>query len=236
MSIIKVIALSDLHGVLPKINKKVDLCLIGGDISPLGIEFNMPRMSDWIFSEFTEWIKSIPAEKVILIAGNHDAWFERASSSQIYLLEKESGLKYLKNESYTYFDDEAVEWSIFGTPYCHIFGRWPFMRDDDKLTEYFSKIPDTVDIILSHDPPYGIGLTDVILKGEYAGLSEDPHCGNSVLSGRLYNVDFKLLVFGHIHSGSHELTYYNKGICANVSLLDETYTEAYEPLYIELTK
>lgn len=236
MSRIKVIALSDLHGVLPKIVRKVDLCLIGGDISPLTIQFNMPRMSDWIFSEFTEWIKSIPAEKVILIAGNHDAWFERASESQIYLLEKESGLKYLKNESYTYFDDDAVEWSIFGTPYCHIFGSWPFMRSEEVLAEHFSKIPDTVDIILSHDPPYGIGLTDVILKGKYASLSKDPHCGNSVLSARLHNVDFKLMVFGHIHSGSHELTYYNKGVCANISLLDESYTEAYEPLYVELTK
>lgn len=236
MSLIKIVALSDLHGILPTINRKVDLCLIGGDISPLNIQFDMQKMSDWIFGIFTEWLKTIPAEKIILIAGNHDAWFERASDSQIYLLEKESGVKYLKNESYTYFDDEAVEWSIFGTPYCHIFGRWPFMRSDEKLEEYFSKIPDNVDIILSHDPPYGIGQTDVILTGKYVGMQDDPHCGNKILAKKLENVNFKLLVFGHIHSGSHELTFYNKGICTNISLLNEKYIEAYQPLYIDLNK
>ena len=40
------------------------------------------------------------------------------------------------------------------------------MKEDDKLREYFAECPDEVDIILSHDAPYGI--TDVcFLKKDF---------------------------------------------------------------------
>lgn len=237
MGKIKIVALSDLHGILPIIDKKVDLCLIAGDISPLDIEYNIVKMSNWLFSTFSEWTKTIPAEKIILIAGNHDYWFETASESQIFLLEKEAKLKYLDNEMYFYYDDDNVEWHMFGTPYCHIFGNWPFMKNDNILFDKFSKIPDKVDIIISHDPPYNIGEVDMIHQNINKNYKyDDTHLGNKILRNKLDNVEFKLLVSGHIHTGSHDITYFNDGICSNVSILNEKYKETFLPFYIELEK
>jgi Icc-related predicted phosphoesterase len=236
MAKIRIGAISDTHGSLPKITQECDVFFIAGDISPLEIQFNSPRMSDWIFSRFVEWVKTIPSQAVVLIAGNHDAWLERATESQLYLMEKETGhkLKYLKNEIWKFTDDDAIEWSIFGTPYCHFFGRWPFMREPYILTQHFAAIPDVVDIIVTHDPPFGIGNCDVILeKPRLNGINTEDHCGGVELAEKLKNVDFKLLMCGHIHSGSHEI----EKKCVNVSYLDEKYSEGtYDIFYTELEK
>ena len=39
----KLIAISDLHGSLPKIEDKADIMIIAGDISPLNIQGNKPK-------------------------------------------------------------------------------------------------------------------------------------------------------------------------------------------------
>lgn len=230
---LKIGAISDLHGNLPDVSEQCDLFMIAGDISPLSIQFNMPKMSEWLLDDFTDWVKSIPADKVILVAGNHDAWFERASDWQLFELQKATGFKliYLKNEAWTYKTDEG-DWHLFGTPYCKIFGRWPFMRDEFTLEDHFKKIPDIVDIIISHDPPYGISNTDVIQEGFRYSNSPNKHLGNKQLANRLAEIDYKLLICGHIHSGCHEID----GYCVNVSLLNEEYNVWYEPFYTTLEK
>lgn len=230
---LKIGATSDLHGNLPKITEPCDLFIVAGDISPLHIQFKMSQMSEWILGEFATWVKSIPADKVILIAGNHDAWLERASEYQIFEMQKVTGFKliYLKNEAWTYKTDEG-DWHLFGTPYCHQFGTWPFMRDEMTLENHFKKIPDSVDIIISHDPPYGIGNTDVIQEGFRYYNKENKHLGNKPLANRIKLIDYKLLLCGHIHSGCHELD----GKCVNVSLLNEEYNVWYEPFYTTLEK
>ena len=39
---------------------------------------------------------------------------------------------------------------------------------------------------------------------------------------------------GHIHSGEHELQTLDDMKMANVSLVDETYTETFKPLYLDV--
>ena len=73
----KIIAISDLHGNLPEITEAADLLILGGDISPLNIESNLLLVEGWLSNVFSEWINSLPVEQVIMIAGNHDYWFER---------------------------------------------------------------------------------------------------------------------------------------------------------------
>lgn len=67
---IKIAALSDLHGILPKI-EKCDLVLIAGDIIPLRIQFDRTKSVVWFFQTFLEWIKELPCDEVFVIAGNH---------------------------------------------------------------------------------------------------------------------------------------------------------------------
>jgi len=144
-------------------------------------------------------------------------------------------LIYLKN-NYVVHRHEGKEYKIFGTPYCHIFGSWPFMRNDEYMEEKFKKIPEVVDIILSHDPPYGIGQVDQILETTRWSNNLLKHCGNLPLAKRLGEIEYQLLVCGHIHSGDHELFEFNGGQVVNVSIKNENYQVQYEPFYTTIEK
>lgn len=234
---LNIVATSDLHGYLPKITKSADIMLLAGDVSPLNIQRNKILVWEWFSTDFSEWVKNLPVEKVYMIAGNHD-FIDDWSEHKIFDFEKlfDGKLKYLRNETKNHIDNGGCSWSIFGTPYCHIFGSWPHMVSDEYMKELFKEIPDKVDIIISHDPPYGVGQIDCILEAKRWSNQPPEHLGNIPLRNRLEEIDFKLLVAGHIHSGSKDLFEFNSGQCVNVSLLDENYCDFYEPFYYTLEK
>lgn len=232
---LKIVAISDQHGYLPEITAPADIMLIAGDVSPLEIQFNKPKIKIWLETEFAYWIKSLPVDKVYMIAGNHDAYFEGINPMNLAEFKRHCDFKliYLEN-NYVVHRHDGNEYKIFGTPYCHIFGNWPFMRSDEYMEDKFKSIPADCDIIISHDPPYGIGQVDQILETNKYYQEDSKSLGNIPLSKRLSETNFKLLVCGHIHSGSHELTEFNGGNVVNVSIKNEFYKPTYKPFYIEL--
>ena len=233
---LRVVAISDIHGYFPIIEEPADILLIAGDISPLEIQFNKPKMKIWLETEFAYWIKNLPVERVFLIAGNHDSYLESISKANILALQRACvKLTYLKNEVCDYVDSYGQVWTIFGTPYCHIFGNWPFMRSEEYMVEKFKQIPDEVDIIISHDPPFSAGDVDVILEAPQHRFGRMfTHLGNDPLRDRIEKVNYKLLVCGHIHGGSHDFNEEWKAV--NVSYLNEYYNPHYTPFYITFTK
>lgn len=234
----KIIAISDLHGYLPTIEEQADIMLIAGDISPLQIQGTKTLMKEWMKGEFIPWINELKVEKVFLVGGNHDFLLNNASYTDIteWKMLTSQKLVLLNNETTTYIDDNGESWTIFGTPYCHIFGNWPFMISDEALAEKFKEIPEEVDIIISHDPPYGVGFHDCNLQKPYSRSIGPEHLGNKPLRKQLEKTKFRLGVFGHIHSGDHNITEFNGGKVVNVSLLDEYYQPIYKPLILELEK
>ncbi len=228
---LKIVAISDMHGKLPVIKEPADIMLIAGDIVPLEIQFNKEFSKQWLETTFASWIKSLPVEKVYMTAGNHDFYFQGISNAQLADLKYATDYKlvYLKNESTIHKLDDGTEVQIFGTPYCTMFGTWPFMREDASLKEHFKHIPDKCDIIIAHNPPYAWNKSDMILE-DPRNRYIDEHCGSRPLTERLKEIDFKLLVCGHIHSGDHSLV--DKVV--NVSIVNEQYNSAYEPFYTEL--
>lgn len=233
MDKVKIAAISDLHGFLPELKEPADILLIAGDIIPIDIQFNKPATELWLCGEFKNWIKSLPVEKVYLVAGNHDAYFESRMNLMLLKIAFEkifdSKLTYLQNETARYVTNSGKLITIFGSPYCVEFGNWPFMRTTDYLVNAFKDIPDQCDIIVVHNPPYNLSDSDVILD-EPVWNNQKVHLGSIPLTERLKGVDFKLLVCGHIHSGSHDLV--NKVV--NVSYLDESYTPTYPIFYTEI--
>ena len=225
----KFCAISDTHGLLPEI-EPCDVLIIAGDISPLSIQGNFKLMSDWIFEDFIDWVVNLPCEEVILIAGNHDFWFNSANYTQKLLIKYASHGKitYLENQSITIYGDSGEEIKIFGTPWCHNFGYWPFMISEKLLEEKFKEIPENVDILISHDPPFGTCDIDSILQ-KYPPI----HVGNQILSDRIWKVKPKMVISGHIHSGDHNLVEVAGTKYVNVSLLDESYSFNYKPFYFE---
>ena len=74
----KILVISDLHGILPERESSffndldgVELLLICGDIMPLSIQFDIKESRKWLSSTFVPWIKSLNIKQTIFIAGNH---------------------------------------------------------------------------------------------------------------------------------------------------------------------
>lgn len=223
----KVCATSDLHGFLPEI-EPCDLLLICGDIMPLSIQTNMPASEKWLDETFIPWIENQPIDQAILIAGNHDFFMERSAMRATMMLNTRK-LTYLRNESTTYVSNYGESITVFGTPYCKIFGHWAFMRSPDTLKEKYSAIPENVGILISHDAPQ-IGEVGMIKEGGWAGTE----AGNVQLAEEIICKKPKWCFCGHIHSGEHNITEYDGIRLANVSLVDETYEPTNNPLYVEV--
>lgn len=233
----KVAAISDLHGMLPlypsdywKDLNDCEILFICGDILPLRIQFDMVESKRWLIEEFKMWASDLPVEKVYIIAGNHDAWFERNDVLAHGIFSKYDKVTYLKNEYVDYISNQDSKvYRIFGTPYCHIFGNWPFMRDEETLAKKFSQIPGNVDILISHDAPYG--TSDVCLEGWAADGRHKgcPELRDAIIASKpIYNFH------GHLHSTNHGEELLGDTKVYNVSILNESYDFVYDPLIIRV--
>jgi predicted phosphodiesterase len=239
---VKVIAISDLHGYLPVIEEKFDLLLIGGDICPAHSHYNyFQRM--WLSTEFVKWVNELPFKdewsKVVFIGGNHDCFLDQEPNpnkdgfSSIYtdILKPCGGrLIYLEDDEYTFekMDDDGQfeTLKIYGTPWCKIFGNWWFMRNDEFLEKAFDAIPEDLDILLTHDapaiPPYGF-----ITTGRWAGTD----AGNKPLADAIRKKKPKYAFHGHIHSSPGEMKEIDGTNICCVSVMDEEYMP-FNPIHV----
>jgi len=198
---IKVIALSDLHGILPpsKSIPKCDLILIGGDICGA---HGVLDQSIWLHREFKPWLENLPTSKIVGVAGNHDFIWEKAP----HLVPK---------LPWTYLQDDYCEfrgWKIYGSPWQPRFYDWAFNLDEPDLERRWKHIPKDTDILLLHGPPQGFG--------DYVGRGE--HTGSPSLTEKIREVKPKLVVYGHIHPGFGVYECAGSTL-ANVSILDDRY-------------
>lgn len=233
----KVAVISDNHGFLPiypsnywKELEECELLLICGDIIPLHIQFDMPKSKQWLIEEFKPWAASLPVEQVYFIAGNHDAWLERNDLIAHQIFSSHDKVTYLKNEYVDYLSiQDSKVYRIFGTPYCHIYGNWPFMRDEETLAYKFSQIPENVDILISHDAPYGV--SDICFQGWSA---DGQHKGCPELRDAIIEKKPKWNVKGHLHSTNREIEILGETKVVSCSILDESYRLIYDPQIIKL--
>ena len=137
---ISICAISDLHGNLIDNIIPSDILLIAGDISPLWCQSFKTEVDKWIKTKFLRWISSLPVKKVYLIPGNHDFFFENLTEYELNSLKTILAPKceLLIHEFTKYNCEDGTHISIFGTPYCKIFGNWAFMRPFDFLSEKFA--------------------------------------------------------------------------------------------------
>ena len=143
----KILATSDLHGILPLITDEFDLMFITGDICPDFYGFYTQQI-EWINDELIPWINKLKFKNVwsniIIGPGNHDECFNgHISKLQLeeWRFKTSNHLVILNHEYYEYeyvrSDLEIDSLKIFGTPYCKKFGNWPFMVDNDILIKKY---------------------------------------------------------------------------------------------------
>lgn len=174
--------LSDLHGELPVVDL-CDIVVIAGDVCPIH-DHTLRFQERWLRKDFAEWIRLLPTQYVVWIAGNHD-----------FVLENRLDLgreidEYTKKSFY--LRDSAVDINgilFYGTPWSTEFGNWAFMRDDFELQHIYTKINPETNVLVSHGPPRGFG--DKTIRGSAVGSYS--------LLERIQEVKPTIVVTGHIH-------------------------------------
>ncbi len=228
----KIVAMSDLHGDLLRVNtfKECEVVFICGDFSPLNIQADDKKMKKWLVEVFKPWCEALPCDKVFFIAGNHDWISLRNQEFMKSVFPRDEKVSYLCQDLAIYTSREGKDYTIFGTPYCHQFGNWAFMEEDEELTKLYMSIPNDLDILLSHDQPYGYG--DILLQN--TAWNDGSHIGNKSLLEAIFIRQPKYMFCGHLHSTTHECVEIVQTKRYNVSLKDEYYDMVYEPLYLDV--
>ena len=211
----RIVAVSDLHGLLPDI-PPCDLLLIAGDICPVE-NHDTGFQAEWLDTALRRWLERVPARKTVAVAGNHDFVFEQVPE----LVPRDL--------DWTYLQDSGCVWEglrIWGTPWQPWFFDWAFNLREPELVRVWASIPDRTDILVLHGPPHGFG--DAVPR---RGSVE--HAGSPSLTERLREVQPRLAVFGHIHEGRGEYRL-GKTVLANVALVDAEYRNVHPPWVHEL--
>ena len=223
---VKICAISDLHGALPKI-EECNVVFICGDIFPLEIQRINKECETWMNGEFADWIDSLPCEKVIIIPGNHDFFYERMGYEKIIkIINNNPNLK----DKLIYLKDNSVEiegLKIYGCPWCTGPWGWAFIDAEGKKYE---EIPDC-DILLTHQLP-----RIKQLGCSYPGTIYEENWGSEKLKQKIFSKKIRYNFCGHIHTGTHggviipecETKFYN------VSIKDEDYKVSFKPTYLEI--
>lgn len=230
----RIVALSDQHGHLPEI-PSCDLLIVAGDVCPdrFGPFLAMhdpDQQKSWFDRNVRPWLAKAPATYKILTWGNHD-WcgqlcsFRSDSPAEASLTQ----LHILLDEVTTVPSSEEAggDVSVWATPWSNPFMRWAFMKPPGELEAVYAQIPEGIDILVSHQPPYGFGDRSFNM-----GSGRVDHLGSRELLEALHRVRPKLVICGHIHDGYGRTEYDGIQIC-NVSVVDEQYRLVHPPTVID---
>jgi len=214
----KICIISDTHGMHDQIIvPSCDILIHCGDIS----FFGKPCEVD----SFIKWFKQQPAINKVYVLGNHEVELAKLSYSERLEILSEGGIHYLENTSVTL---EGLK--FWGSPYTPKYGDWAFMLRAAALRNCWDQVPDNINILITHGPPYKI--LDFTEDGEHK--DEGEHAGCEHLLKKVYQLPLlKLHCFGHLHSGfgvlqQGNITFVNAASCNN------RYEPVNQPIIIEL--
>jgi predicted phosphodiesterase len=229
---------------------ELDILCFTGDCSSIG------RSKEIL--DFMTWFNDQPAKEKVMISGNHDFFFDatyrsqKRRSSWETCPEDEVKEMLLTFPKIHYLNDSSVNLfglNIWGSPVQPAFNNWAFNKNRNTIVklngdvEYYDKnifngiedhwklIPENVDILLSHGPPYGYNDS---ISSASVRLGENPKVGCADLRSAIQRVKPKIVAYGHIHEayGTIEedaITY------INCSSLDEHYNPINNPIFKILT-
>ena len=206
----KLICISDTHGKHSDVKlSPADMIIHAGDMSEMGTKKQI--------QDFIDWFSSLDYQYKILLAGNHDFFFEQATSKEI---------RKMIPEGVIYLCDSGVEIEgikFWGSPVQPWYHNWAFNKSVKTISKHWNEIPDDTDILITHVPPQSI-----LDKNR-----RDEQCGCPQLTPRVKEVKPRYHIFGHIHESygmleSDGVTYMN---CSN---LNNLYEYQNKPILIDL--
>lgn len=211
----RLVAMSDIHGFWNSIKEVPDgdVLIIAGDTTGHG------TLAETML--FAEWVKKLPHEHKLMVAGNHDLILDVTKSRNDPDYAKKlriEAIGVLADAGITYL--EGSPWAIndvkfYGTPWMPNYYNWAFMMDEDaeELRQAYQKIPADTEVLITHCPPYGV-LDDA---------NDESKVGSQFLLERVDQLkDLKAHFFGHIHEGhGQNPPFYNVAMCdANYNIVN----------------
>jgi Icc-related predicted phosphoesterase len=171
----KIVATSDTHSTHHKIDvPNGDIFIHAGDLTHTGTMGELEEARDWIYG--------LPHPHKVIISGNHDFAFQKNNQARMLFW----NCHYLQDSGC-----EIEGLKIYGSPWQPWFYSWAFnLPRGPVIDAYWQKIPENLDILITHGPPKW--------KGD---LCPNGNVGCADLLTRVYQKKPKYHIFGHIHEG-----------------------------------
>jgi Icc-related predicted phosphoesterase len=213
MDKLKLVAISDTHGLHDNLTKDLEL---GGDIIIHAGDISNTGKSTEIYN-FLQWFSSLNFKHKIFIAGNHDFGFEvNDDIAQEY---KDQGVIYLMDRMV-----EVEGLKIYGSPWQPRFYDWAFNVDrGEAIAKKWAPIPEGLDVLVTHGPIFGI--LDDTYTGQRVGCEE--------LYKKVMEVRPKVHICGHIHYG-YGMRTMDDMMFLNAASLGENYRYTNKPIVFHL--
>lgn len=205
----KVVLISDTHSLHDRlIVPSGDIIIHAGDVSANGSEGEVLA--------FLDGFSSLNYKHKVFIAGNHDFSLEKKPSLENKYFSQ--GVIYLQNSLV-----EIDGLKIYGSPYTPSLNNWAFVKSKLDMKKEWGLIPNDLDILITHNPPYKI-MDSTIMDG---------NLGCQDLLKKILEVKPRIHVFGHVHEGYG--THTEAGFqFFNASVVDEHYEVVNAPILIDL--
>jgi Icc-related predicted phosphoesterase len=208
----KIVLISDTHrGYEDLIIPPADILIFCGDEDLDGEQSCL---------KFNDWLGKQPVSKIVMTVGNHD----------FYAQEEPKHFRELMSNATVLIDEEVTvnELRIYGSPWTPTFFDWAFMKPDLNLEKEWDKIPENLDILITHGPPFSI------LDKNVTGYP----CGSQTLYMKLTKMNNppKYHIFGHIHEARGEkvtesTTFINAACCP---VWTSNGYKVFEPIVLEI--
>jgi Icc-related predicted phosphoesterase len=212
----KLCIISDTHNKHKHIVKlpDADVIIHCGDMTSIGHEHEIANFLKW-FSKLNQY------KYKIFIAGNHDWLFE--TNGQL--------ARSLVPDNVIYLEDSGVEIEgkhFYGSPVQSPFFDWAFNRSEEKLKQHWEAIPNNIDVLITHSPPFMIG--------DYVPTAKEHKGSPSLRSEVLTRIKPIIHCYGHIHEGYGIRVVENTTPTTfiNASLLNDDYLRVFNPILIEI--
>jgi Icc-related predicted phosphoesterase len=177
--------ISDTHGYHDQLTVPagVDIVVHSGDAS----NWKDPYRNEPELRAFIDWFATLPIPTKVFVPGNHDTSLDKGLITRELVEHRKIHL--LINE-----EREINGLRFWGSPFTPRYGDWAYMKDRGTINRIWDNIPEDLDVLITHGPPYGI------LDATYNHRNKVELVGCSALRKRVTKVQPRFMLFGHVHS------------------------------------
>ena len=233
----KVMLTSDLHGRLDGFEEaasNADVVAVAGDFAQLKGRgsWHIYDQKKWVQKKFIPILEKLCDVQFVIVPGNHDFCVEPTRCRSMSANGQDMHLDWPENVHFLLDSSCEIDgFKFYGTPWVPpISWSWAFESDLQRLKEKFSNIPEGLDFLITHCPPFLGRECDV----DRSIQTDSEHFGSYALAEEILAKKPSYAICGHIHSGDHTGHLFGDTMVFNVSRLDERYDIAYEPLWLDL--